>query len=99
MVSTYTFVLISIIISFWQRYTFQDTGNPELSKDYGVHGGEPTKLFGIFNGIVIMSFAYGNTIIPEIQVSTQECRRHAGAGLFSKRLCIYMPRLCATGSL
>ena len=47
-------------------YEFKEVFESQ-GKDYGVHGAEPGKLFNLFNGIVIMSFAYGNTIIPEIQ--------------------------------
>lgn len=38
--------------------------SPEFGKNYQVSSPEPTKLFDIFTGIVIMSFAFGNTIIP-----------------------------------
>ena len=36
----------------------------DTPKDYSVQGSRVDKAFGIFNGITIMSFAYGNTIIP-----------------------------------
>ncbi|KAK9810303.1 hypothetical protein WJX72_008303 [[Myrmecia] bisecta] len=41
-------------------------------RDYGVHGSSSHKLFGIFNSLGIMAFAYGNTVIPEIQATAKE---------------------------
>lgn len=37
-------------------------------KDYSLKGNTENRVFGIFNAIAIIATAYGNGIIPEIQV-------------------------------
>lgn len=45
---------------------------PDFGKTYQVSTPEPTKVFDIFTGIVIISFAFGNTIIPEISATAKK---------------------------
>ncbi|BDA51000.1 GABA transporter 1 [Coccomyxa sp. Obi] len=57
---TISFSLIAVAMSIYAGTT-QNT-----EPDYSVPGDGVTKLFNVFNGLGIMAFAYGNTVIPEI---------------------------------
>ncbi|KAL0055616.1 hypothetical protein WJX82_002469 [Trebouxia sp. C0006] len=65
MLNTYLFTAIALIIAIFQSAKY------DLPRDYGVHGTNADKAFGVFQGIVIMHFVYGNTIIPEIQATAK----------------------------
>lgn len=43
--------------------------NKAPKRDYTVSGEGINRIFGVFNAISIISTAYGNGIIPEIQVT------------------------------
>ncbi|KAL0035434.1 hypothetical protein WJX77_006335 [Trebouxia sp. C0004] len=43
----------------------------KLLRYCGVHGSPTDKAFGVFQGIIIMHFAYGNTLIPELQATVK----------------------------
>ncbi|KAK9902210.1 hypothetical protein WJX75_007822 [Coccomyxa subellipsoidea] len=57
---TICFSIIAVALSLYSGLTMN------LMPDYSVPGDVTTKLFGVFNGLGIMAFAYGNTVIPEI---------------------------------
>ncbi|KAA6428267.1 MAG: hypothetical protein FRX49_01863, partial [Trebouxia sp. A1-2] len=65
MLNTYLFTAVALIIAIFQSAKY------DLPRDYGVHGSNADKAFGVFQGIVIMHFVYGNTIIPEIQATAK----------------------------
>ena len=49
-------------------YEFAGHSRNAPAKDYAVVGTPTTKIFGVFNSLVIIATTYGNGIIPEIQV-------------------------------
>ena len=53
MLNTYLFTAIALIIAIFQSAKY------DLPRDYGVHGTNADKAFGVFQGIVIMHFVYG----------------------------------------
>ncbi len=53
MLNTYLFTAIALIIAIYQSAKY------DLPRDYGVHGTNADKAFGVFQGIVIMHFVYG----------------------------------------
>ena len=53
MLNTYLFTAIALIVAIFQCAKY------DLPRDYGVHGTNADKAFGVFQGIVIMHFVYG----------------------------------------
>ncbi len=53
MLNTYLFTAVALIIAIFQSAKY------DLPRDYGVHGSNADKAFGVFQGIVIMHFVYG----------------------------------------
>ena len=53
MLNTYLFTAIALIVAIFQCAKY------DLPRDYGVHGSNADKAFGVFQGIVIMHFVYG----------------------------------------
>lgn len=53
MLNTYLFTAIAMIVAIFQTTKY------DLPRDYGVHGSNADKAFGVFQGIVIMHFVYG----------------------------------------
>ena len=53
MLNTYLFTAVALIIAIFQSAKY------DLPRDYGVHGSNADKAFGVFQGIVIMPFVYG----------------------------------------
>ncbi|MCO5591484.1 hypothetical protein L7F22_045468 [Adiantum nelumboides] len=54
------------------------------NKDYSLHGGKVSKMFGVFNSFAIIATTYGNGIIPEIQATLAP----PVAGKMFKGLCV-----------
>lgn len=65
LVSVFIFTYMTVAVAIWQTCYYN------LPRDYGVHGSPTDKAFGVFQGIVIMHFAYGNTLIPELQATAK----------------------------
>ncbi|KAK9812218.1 hypothetical protein WJX73_004919 [Symbiochloris irregularis] len=96
MLSTYTFAICSMVISLYQGYKYKDLlEGPDFGKTYQVSSPEPTKLFDILTGIVIISFAFGNTIIPECQATAKQPAENtmykAIGVLYTLLACTYIP--------
>ncbi len=53
LVSVFIFTYMTVAVAIWQTCYYK------LPRDYGVHGSPVDKAFGVFQGIVIMHFAYG----------------------------------------
>ena len=53
MLNTYLFTIVALIVAIYQSAKY------DLPRDYGVHGSNADKAFGVFQGIVIMHFVYG----------------------------------------
>ena len=53
LISVFIFTYMAIAVAVWQTCYYK------LPRDYGVHGSTTEKAFGVFQGIVIMHFAYG----------------------------------------
>lgn len=56
---------VAFIVAIYQTVRF------DLPRDYGLHTTPADKAFGTMTGVAIMHFAYGNTIIPEIQATAK----------------------------
>lgn len=105
MLTTYAFTFISIGLAVYQHQHYPSCGatlSPPGCRPtpvYTMHTGPgyrtASKIFGIFNGIVIMSFAYGNTIIPEIQSTAKHPANRtmykAIGMLYVLLTCTYLP--------
>ena len=53
LISVFIFTYMTVAVAIWQTCYYK------LPRDYGVHGSPTDKAFGVFQGIVIMHFAYG----------------------------------------
>ena len=59
---------VSGMIKFAPGTTLTGSSSQAPPKDYSVPGTPVSKLFGVFESLAIITTAFGNGIIPEIQV-------------------------------